>query len=107
MGCATEFETAGNERERFVKVEETGEAYGKLVKLEEMTGLVAGDTCEEDKVEEEVAGDGAEEAAVGEVNDGGADVEPVGEQNGVGVVMVDRRARGWNVGWVGEERNVD
>ena len=36
-----------------VEVEETGEAYGKLVKLEETTGQVYGDTCEVEKFEEE------------------------------------------------------
>ena len=76
------------EAEVVVELDETtGEAYGKLVKLEEMTGLVSGDTCEMEKVEEEVA--------VGESDDGGSDVEPVGEENCGGEVMVERRARKW------------
>ena len=84
------------EAEMVVEIDETtGQAYGKLVKLEETTGQVYGDTCEVGKVEEEVAGDGAEEVAVGEIDDAGADVEPVGEKNGVGVVMVEIRARAW------------
>ena len=36
------------------------------------------------------AGDDAEEVAVGEIDDGGADVEPVWEEYGVGEVMVER-----------------
>ena len=66
-----------------------------MVKLEETTGQVYGDTCEVEKVEEEVTGDGAQEVAAGEIDDGGADVEPVGEENGFVEVMVERRARKW------------
>ena len=68
---------------------------GCVVEIDETTGQAYGNTCEVEKVEEDVAGNGAEEVAVGDIDDGCAAVEQVGEENGIGEVMVERRARKW------------